>query len=57
MTEHDFAGQDNPIGDLTLPSTPRSGARNHALSGKAARVSQSSLTTMDITVVTGGFTE
>ncbi|WP_284740828.1 hypothetical protein [Amycolatopsis sp. RTGN1] len=57
MTEHDFAGPDNPIGDLTLPRTARTGARNHALSGKAARVSQNSLTTMDITVVTGGFTE
>ncbi|MEV6638741.1 hypothetical protein [Amycolatopsis sp. NPDC051371] len=57
MTEHDFAGPDNPIGDLTLPRTSRTGARNHALSGKAARVSQNSLTTMDITVVTGGFTE
>ncbi|MFG1647512.1 hypothetical protein ACGFMK_45135 [Amycolatopsis sp. NPDC049252] len=57
MTEHDFAGQDNPIGDLILPRTSRAGARNHALSGKAARVSQNSLTTMDITVVTGGFAE
>ncbi|MEV7041670.1 hypothetical protein [Amycolatopsis sp. NPDC051061] len=57
MTEHDFAATDNPIGDLTLPRTARTGARNHALSGKAARVSQNSLTTMDITVVTGGFTE
>jgi hypothetical protein len=57
MTEHDFAGPDNPIGALTLPRTSRTGARNHALSGKAARVSQNSLTTMDITVVTGGFTE
>ncbi|MFJ1759583.1 hypothetical protein ACIOD2_04650 [Amycolatopsis sp. NPDC088138] len=57
MTEHDFAGQDNPIGDLILPRTSRTGARNHALSGKAARVSQNSLTTMDITVVTGGFAE
>ena len=57
MTEHDFAGTDNPIGDLTLPRTSRTGARNHALSGKAARVGQNSLTTMDITVVTGGYTE
>ena len=57
MTEHDFAGTDNPIGDLTLPTSARTGARNHALSGRAARVSQNSLTTLDITVVTGGFTE
>jgi hypothetical protein len=57
MTEHDFAGQDNPIGDLTLPRTSHAGARNHALSGRAARVSQNSLTTMDITVVTVGFAE
>ena len=55
MTEHDFAAIDNPIGDLTLPTSTRTGARNHALSGKAARPSQNSLTTMDITVVTGGF--
>jgi hypothetical protein len=55
MTEHDFAATDNPIGALTLPTSTRTGARNHALSGKAARPSQNSLTTMDITVVTGGF--
>lgn len=56
MTEHDFAATDNPIGDLTLPKTSRTGARNHALSGKVARPSQNSLTTLDITVVTMGFT-
>jgi len=54
MTEHDL---DNPIGDLTLPTSSRTGARNHALSGRAARAGRNSLTTMDITVVTGGFTE
>lgn len=57
MTEHDTAAIDNPIGDLTLPSSARTGARNHALSGRAPRASMNSLTTFDITVVTGGFTE
>lgn len=57
MTEHDFAATDNPIGDLTLPAATRTGARNHALSGKVQRLSVNSLTTLDITVVTVGFAE
>jgi hypothetical protein len=57
MSEHDFAALDNPIGDLTLPSSGRIGARNHALSGKAQRMSANSLTTLDITVVTMGLPE
>ncbi|MFG1647511.1 hypothetical protein ACGFMK_45130 [Amycolatopsis sp. NPDC049252] len=56
MIEQDCAGQDNPIGDLTLPRTSRSGARNHALSGRAARPSQNAMSTLDITpVFTVGF--
>jgi hypothetical protein len=56
MIEQDFTGQDNPVGDLTLPRTSRSGARNHALSGRAARPSRHNASTLDITpVFTVGF--
>jgi hypothetical protein len=56
MIEQDLAGQDNPIGDLTLPRTSRSGARNRALSGRVARPSQHDMSTLDITpVFTVGF--
>ncbi|MEV7041669.1 hypothetical protein [Amycolatopsis sp. NPDC051061] len=51
MTEHDRTGIDSPIGDLTLPTAGRIGARNRALSGKTARLSQNGADTLDITPV------
>lgn len=58
MSEHEFPGLDNPIGDLTLPTSSRTGARNRALSGKTARLSQNGADTIDITpVFTVGFAE
>jgi hypothetical protein len=51
MSEHDFPGLDNPIGDLTLPTAGRTGARNRALSGKTGRLSQNGADTLDITPV------
>ncbi|WP_290057307.1 hypothetical protein [Amycolatopsis solani] len=49
MTEPEFP--ENPVGDLTLPVSARTGARNRALSGQAPRLSQNSLSTLDITPV------
>jgi hypothetical protein len=60
MSEHDFTGQDNPIGDLTLPTSTRTGARNRALSGRTVRLSQNGVGTLDVTPVftlTIGFAE
>ncbi|MEU8631870.1 hypothetical protein AB0C38_06875 [Amycolatopsis sp. NPDC048633] len=51
MSEHDFTGTDNPIGDPTLPVPTRTGARNRALSGRRARLSHNGADTMDITPV------
>ncbi|MEU0796374.1 hypothetical protein ABZ342_40460 [Amycolatopsis sp. NPDC005961] len=51
MSEHDFIGADNPIGDPTLPAPTRTGARNRALSGRTARLSHNGADTLDITPV------
>ncbi|MCR6483851.1 hypothetical protein M8542_13590 [Amycolatopsis sp. OK19-0408] len=51
MSEHDFTGTDNPVGDLTLPSSTRTGARNRALTGRAPRLSEVNPSTLDITPV------
>jgi len=51
MSEHDFTGTDNPIGDPTLPAPTRTGARNRALAGRSARLSHNGADTLDITPV------
>lgn len=49
MHEHGPARTtDGPIGGLVLPTAPRIGARNWALTGSAPTISATSISTMDV---------